>query len=235
MADWDAFSNLYDNIFLEFPQYRETISMMVEMIDCDEGCSVVDLGCGTGNTMAALTEEFPKARVTGVDPSRGMREKTSGRFLDNPLVTVIDGNALGIPLPDREADCIVSNLALHHVEPGDRHAAALEIGRVLKAGGRLVYADMFTDVDGPPEDPNRCRDIIRKFTATALHCVDEGAMRMMMIVLETLPKDLSNEGEYLTTPGVWSDHFESAGFSDFEITEVPPPGLGIYILTAVRG
>lgn len=232
MADWDKFSGMYDEIFLENPQYVDTVARMVACIGDGDGKSILDLGCGTGNIISRVLERFPGASVTGIDPSEGMREKTANRFSDNPSVTISDGNALDIPLASDRFDYVLSNLVLHHLLPEDRERCAREIARVLKPGGSLIYADMFSSVDGPPDDPERCRDIIKKFTSAALYCLDHGAHEMMMIILQTLPADIKNDGEYLTTTGVWSNVLRAAGFDGTDVTEVPPGGLGIHIIRA---
>ena len=232
MADWDQFSGMYDEIFLESPQYVDTIERMVAYIEDGDGKSILDLGCGTGNIISRVLERFPEASVAGIDPSEGMRETTANRFSDNPSVTVSDGNALDIPLASDRFDYVLSNLVLHHLLPEERERCAREIARVLKPEGRLIYADMFSGVDGPPDDPERCRDIIEKFTSAALYCLDHGAHEMMMIILQTLPADLKNDGEYLTTTGVWGDVLCASGFEDISVSEVPPKGLGIYIISA---
>ncbi len=232
MADWDQFSGMYDEIFLESPQYVDTVERMAAYIEHGDGKSVLDLGCGTGNIINAVLERFPEASVTGIDPSEGMRETTANRFSENPLVTVADGTALDIPLASNRFDYVLSNLVLHHLLPEERGTCVGEIARVLKPGGGLVYADMFCSVDGPPDDPERCRDIIEKFTSAALYCLDHGAYEMMMIILQTLPADLKNDGEYLTTTGVWGDVLHAAGFEGISVGEVPPKGLGIHIIQA---
>lgn len=232
MADWDQFSKRYDDIFLENPQYVETIERMVTSIEDGDGSSILDLGCGTGNIIWRVLDRFPNASIVGLDPSEGMREATAGRFSGSPLVEVSDGNALEMPLDSNRFEYVLSNLALHHLRPEERDACAGEIARVLRPGGSLIYADMFCGVDGPPDDPERSRDIIEKFINSALYCLEQGAREMMLIILETLPLDIKNEGEYLTTTGVWSDILGASGFGGITVTEVPPRGLGIHIIRA---
>jgi SAM-dependent methyltransferase len=164
-----------------------------------------------------------------------MREVYAGRFRQHPMVSVVEGSALAIPSGDGEFDLALSNLVLHHVPPGDRDRCAAELARVLKPGGTLIYGDMFCDVDGPPEDPARCRDIIDKMVAAALYCLDQGAYEMMMIMLKTLPMDLREEGEHLTTESVWLGSLERAGFGGFEIVRVPPEEAGVRIIRATSG
>jgi ubiquinone/menaquinone biosynthesis C-methylase UbiE len=232
VAHWDTFSKDYDRIFLEYPQYIETLRFMIEQLDDANGKSILDLGCGTGNFISRVIDVYPEARILGVDPSEGMRDTCGRRFSGNPDVQISAGDALAIPFDDDRFDYVTSNLALHHITPDDRENCASEIARVLKKGGTLIYADMFCDVDAPPDDPARTRDIIEKIVGVALYCLDHGAHDMMMIMLKTLPADVAGDGEYMTTPGVWMDALRTAGFERIEVTDVPPGEFGLKILRA---
>jgi putative AdoMet-dependent methyltransferase len=232
MADWDKFSVDYDRIFLEYPQYPYILKRMAELLVDANGKSVLDLGCGTGNLMAAVLEAYPEVRLFGVDPSEGMRQECVQRLAGKENVQVAEGDALEIPFDDGHFDFIITNLALHHIAPDDRDRCAREMARVLREGGSLIYSDMFIDVDAPPGDHKRARDIIEKITGVALYCLDHGAYDMMMITLKALPADLAEEGEYVTTPGVWMDALRQAGFERIEVTDVPPGEFGLKILRA---
>jgi trans-aconitate 2-methyltransferase len=73
--------------------------------------SVVDLGCGAGALFPALRRRFPQARLTGVDVSAAM---LAGAAEADPDVELVDGDAASWR-PDRPADLIVANAALHWV------------------------------------------------------------------------------------------------------------------------
>jgi hypothetical protein len=51
-------------------------------------------------------------------------------------------------------------------------------------------------------------------------------------MLATLPADINNEGEYLTTAEVWKGTLEDAGFTDIVVRPVPPEQFGIKIIGA---
>lgn len=232
MADWDSISIQYDRIFLESPLYVDTIRMLTSHIEGREGGVFLDIGCGTGNVISAILERYRKVRIFGVDSSAGMVQTCSERFADDERVSVFHGDVLSLPFPDDSFDCATSHLVLHHVKPEERVACGKEISRVLKPGGLLVYADMFCDVSGEIDNPERCRDIINKIVNTALYCLDHGAFQMMLLMLETLPADIKQEGEYLSTVEDWFQALSIAGFSNFSVIEVPPEDLGLRILKA---
>lgn len=104
----------------------------------DERWTVGDLGCGTGQVASALAPFV--ARVIAVDRSGEMLQAARRRLRDSPSVEVRRGELEALPIADHELDAATLLLVLHHLP--DPSAALREAHRVLKAGGRLVIADM---------------------------------------------------------------------------------------------
>nr|MEA2799032.1 hypothetical protein [Phenylobacterium sp.] len=102
---------------------------------------IIDLGSGSGRFTPALAEAFG-GPVRGVEPSAGMRG-VAEESAAHPQVTYLAGDAANIPLPDASADGVLMFLSYHHVP--DRPAAAAEIARVLKSGGRVLIRSTFAD------------------------------------------------------------------------------------------
>ena len=103
--------------------------------------SVLDLGSGTGRFTPDLAEAFG-GPVSGVEPSERMRA-VAEENATHPAVTYLAGAAESIPLPAASCDLVVLFLVLHHVR--DRPAAAAEIARVLRPGGRVLIRSSFPD------------------------------------------------------------------------------------------
>lgn len=101
------------------------------------GMRVLDVGIGTGLVARKAALIVGDARlVTGVDPSVGMMN--SG---DLPAgITLIEGRAEAIPLPDASFDFVSMGYALRHIS--DFAAACSEFHRVLKPGGRLCLLEI---------------------------------------------------------------------------------------------
>lgn len=93
---------------------------------------VVDLGCGTGALARRLAARFPEARVTGVDHSSEMIERARAQ---GGGVQYVLGD-LAAYEPDRPADVLVSNAALHWVPDHETLLPRL-LGR-LAPGGLLA-------------------------------------------------------------------------------------------------
>lgn len=104
----------------------------------DERWTIGDLGCGTGQVASALAPFV--ARVIAVDRSAEMLQAARRRLKDLPTVEVRRGELEALPIADDELDAATLLLVLHHLP--DPAAALAEAHRALKAGGRLVIADM---------------------------------------------------------------------------------------------
>ncbi|GAA2119551.1 class I SAM-dependent methyltransferase [Streptomyces synnematoformans] len=101
----------------------------------------LDLGSGTGRFAPLLAAEFG-GPVTGVEPSRRMREQAVAHAA-HPRVAYVPGRAEALPLPDGAVDFGLSFLVWHHVR--DKPAGARELHRVLRPGGTLLLRTELTD------------------------------------------------------------------------------------------
>lgn len=103
------------------------------------GHRLVDVGIGTGLVAReALTLLASPTQLIGVDPSRGMLEQARATLPAG--VTLIEGAAESIPLPDASVDFISMGYALRHIS--DLSVAFREFHRVLKPGGRLCLLEI---------------------------------------------------------------------------------------------
>lgn len=99
--------------------------------------SLLDVGCGTGNLLAAISETEEGVRLSGIDISSGMIAVAKRRLDGMADLTVGDSEKL--PWADRTFDVVTITDSFHHYP---RPAEVLtEIKRVLKPKGLLIIAD----------------------------------------------------------------------------------------------
>ena len=128
------------------------------------GQHVLDLGTGTGAVAARACEIVgSEGRVVAVDISADMLARAQQRFSRCGIRNVVlcEGRAENLPVAPEAFDVVLASLRLMYVI--DRKAAARELARVLRPGGRLVAAvwsapeqcDIvrFQQIAGPPPVP----------------------------------------------------------------------------------
>lgn len=100
------------------------------------GLAVLDVGCAGGFMSEAIAEKG--ARVTGIDPAdqaiAAARSHARNRGLDVRYDTGVGEN---LPYDDGQFDAVVCVDVLEHVQDLDQ--VNLEIGRVLKPGGKFLF------------------------------------------------------------------------------------------------
>ncbi|MFH9267780.1 class I SAM-dependent methyltransferase [Streptomyces sp. NPDC017546] len=81
-AAFDHGSAAYDRLVAASPGYHAHLRRSARRLGLPEGgrgLRVLDLGCGTGASTAALLAAAPHARITGVDASAGMLDRAAAK------------------------------------------------------------------------------------------------------------------------------------------------------------
>jgi SAM-dependent methyltransferase len=105
---------------------------------------VLEYGCGMGRLLRALHERYPN--VAGVDISSTMVERAR-KYVPGPRLKLL-GEEGRIPFADETFDNVFSYAVFQHVDRWSAiQRAILELGRVLKRGGR---AKLQFDMVFPP-------------------------------------------------------------------------------------
>ena len=124
-----------------------------------EGCTVLDLGCGTGRDVYLASKLVgPEGRVIGVDMNADQlavagahHAEMAGKWgYDNVefkkgYIEALDEAGIG----DGSVDVVISNCVIN-LSP-DKEAVFSEIFRVLAYGGELYFSDIFADRRVPEE------------------------------------------------------------------------------------
>jgi malonyl-CoA O-methyltransferase len=103
---------------------------------------VVDLGCGTGVTASALLKRYRHARVLGLDIAFPMLAIARERAPWLRRLRCLCADLEALPLADASCDLLFSNLTLQWC---DLDRAFLELRRVLKPGGLLIFSTLGPD------------------------------------------------------------------------------------------
>ena len=134
-----AAARQYDS---RWPWYiRESLRHTLGRIELHPGQQLLDVGCGTGQLLAAAHERCPEARLAGIDPSTNMLDIASRRL--SPAIGLMRATAEAVPIRSGTVDWLVMTSVLHRVR--DPLAARREWRRLLRPGGTLVLTDWCED------------------------------------------------------------------------------------------
>jgi ubiquinone/menaquinone biosynthesis C-methylase UbiE len=175
-------SNAYEQMMGRWS--RRLAPQFVSFADLGNPSNVLDVGCGTGVLSLELATRFPKAEVTGIDPSASFLAAAALLDPKNERLTFHEADAMALSYSSESFDAVLSLLVLNFV--ADPVKAVREMVRVTKPGG--VVAASVWDYPGG-------FTFVRMFadTAAVLDQSGENYRAKQMSALFTGPDELATE------------------------------------------
>jgi len=174
------------------------------------GDRLLDIGAGTG--LLALAAAPRVAHVSALDVSPAMCGHLERKFerLGTDNAQVLVNTATDLPMPDGSVDVVVSNYCFHHLRDTDKVRALEQIRRVLRPGGRLVFADMMFRIGIVRR---RDRAVIALFVRRMLRHGPAGLVRL----LKNMTRVLAGRGEHPADVHWWREALLGAGFVEVAV------------------
>jgi SAM-dependent methyltransferase len=127
------------------------VELVLAHLDWNGEGRALDIGCGSAALTIKLAQNYPRARVVGIDSWGGRWEYSKGMCERNARIEkVIDrvtfqkASASSLPFADGYFDAVVSNLVFHEVrDVANKREVIREALRVVKKGGRFAFQDLF--------------------------------------------------------------------------------------------
>jgi len=138
-------ANYHDWVREEIPLYDDLQERVARATASVAVAAVLDLGSGTGETLARVLALHPGARAVGVDENPGMLDVARARLADRDAT--FGAADLSDPLPPGPFDLVVSVLAVHHLDGPGKAALFRAVADVLRPGGRFVLGDVVVPGD----------------------------------------------------------------------------------------
>ncbi len=144
-AGHDVLLPCYDLMsrLLGMKRVHEALIAQAELADCRR---VLEIGCGTGNLIIRAKRGYPDLEAIGCDPDPLALDRARRKARQLREIRFDHGYAERLPYADGEFDRVLSSMMLHHVADDAKTAAAEEIFRVLRPGGRLHLVDIGGDM-----------------------------------------------------------------------------------------
>jgi SAM-dependent methyltransferase len=131
-------------------------------IDIKPGEKILDLGCGAGLDLYLYAQATGSGgKVYGLDVSEEMLAKARRNMetLNVQNVEFLCAAADSIPLPDSSVDLVAAN-GIYNLSP-DKNAVMQEVARVLRPGGRTIFAEIVLKSPLPEEIRKNINDWFR--------------------------------------------------------------------------
>jgi ubiquinone/menaquinone biosynthesis C-methylase UbiE len=178
---------------------------------------VLDVGAGTGLLTLALASAVEGVWALDVSDSMCDYLKAESARLGLEHVDVIRANATSVPLPSASVDLVVSNYCFHHLRDSDKDLALAELRRVLRPGGRLVFADMMFRV-GIVDRRNRA--VVGSLIRRLLRRGPAGILR----IAKNAFRYLTGRWEQPAEVEWWQGALERAGFTNITVQALEHEG-----------
>jgi SAM-dependent methyltransferase len=133
---WNSAGGRYDEVSRSM---ADVIEHAVTRLEPKAGERILDLATGTGWGSRVIAQRFPGVKVTGADIADGMLDHA--RSVASKLELDIEyrhADAESLPFGDGAFDGVISTFGVMFA--GKPEAAARELARVIKPGGRVVIA-----------------------------------------------------------------------------------------------
>ena len=140
-AGHDALLPGYD-LLTRLLGFNHVHQKLIAQAELDDGHRILEIGCGTGNLTIRAKHTHPSVEVIGCDPDPLALKRAQRKASDFNGIRFERAYAQRLPYADVEFDRVLSSMMLHHLDDDAKTAAAAEIYRVLRPGGRLHLVDM---------------------------------------------------------------------------------------------
>lgn len=132
---YQRFAPFYDIVAPYFSRYRSPAVVAQKLLAlAQRDCELLDVGVGTGLSIAPYMHDTRFVRIVGVDPSAAMLERCRRKFI---AVELHHGTIDDLAARARPFDIIQSVGAIEHVGGFDRFCE--NVVRLLKPGGHFVF------------------------------------------------------------------------------------------------
>ena len=122
-------------------------------LDLHAGDTVLDIGCGGGNTLARMAERVTEGHLTGIDYAETSVEASrtfNAALVDAGRMEILHGSVDALPFVDAHFDAVVTVESFYFWPAPEKSLE--EVARVVKKGGTFLLLAEIYGRDDLPED-----------------------------------------------------------------------------------
>ena len=138
------------------PLKQHLSAMPVDASATPQPLKVLDIACGTGNSLRLINQSMPEASLYGVDLSPAYLRKANENLADSKgsvPVQLVQANGEKLPFVEGFFEATTSTFLFHELPAEARQNVINEAYRVTKPGGIFVICDSVQAMDSPEFEP----------------------------------------------------------------------------------
>lgn len=125
---WDGSRDINYGGYYYDGRWEPIAKKMIEHYKLEDGCKILDIGCGKGFLLYEFKKIFPNSEIIGLDISKYAIENSKTEIKSNLIL----GNANNLPFEKNSFDLVISLNTLHNLFCFDLFQSLKEIERVGK-------------------------------------------------------------------------------------------------------
>ena len=138
------------------PLKQHLMTMPVETDSTPQPRKLLDIACGTGNSLTLINQSMPDVSLYGVDLSPAYLKKAGENLADikgTMPAQLVQSNGESLPFVDEFFEATTSTFLFHELPAQARQNVINEAYRVTKPGGIFVICDSVQKMDTPEFEP----------------------------------------------------------------------------------
>ena len=138
MNVWDKLAGKYERLWVQKYSLGPTRDKVAAILAARGFRSLLDLGCGTGQTLEKISETFPEAELFGADKSEGMISAARAKNIRAEFIEFdIDERKLAAIFPNKSFDAIICCHAFPYF--GNQFEALRQVRDALADDGAAIF------------------------------------------------------------------------------------------------
>ena len=133
------------NAFKNFTKFR-FLDCLKDITQENDKIQIFDLGCGYGNYLEVVQQNFPNAFITGIEKNPKVFADTSKKFANIKNVEIINNDFFQYE-PERKYDVVLMNYVLFYFNFTDKKKIIDKAKSILAEGGSIVLCQYYSGIE----------------------------------------------------------------------------------------
>ncbi len=143
--DEDYYTESGRNAFKNFTQFK-FIDVFAETVQNQHNANVLDIGCGYGNYIDVLSNNYPMFQIDGIESQQNVFEETSRKFGQDGNVEIIHGDFFNYRFR-KKYDVVLLNYVLFYFNAHEKSELISKVKEILTENGSVIVCQYFSGIE----------------------------------------------------------------------------------------